>query len=66
LKILGNEEVIAINQDSLGIQASRIRRDVKTEGTFEVWGGDLSNNRYVVVFFNRGELDSLIEVDIRN
>jgi hypothetical protein len=39
LDILGNEELIAINQDSLGIQASRLRKDVKTEGTTEVWGG---------------------------
>lgn len=65
LTILGNEELIAINQDPLGIQASRIRRDVKTDGTFEVWGGELSNNRYVIVFFNRGEVDSDISVNLR-
>ena len=33
LSILGNEELIAINQDPLGIQASRIKRSVLLEGT---------------------------------
>jgi hypothetical protein len=47
--------LIAINQDPLGIQAERIRRDVKIDGTVEIWGGKLSENRYVLAFFNRGE-----------
>ena len=32
LEILGNEEVIAINQDSLGRQASRLTHDVYAHG----------------------------------
>ena len=63
---MGNEELIAINQDSLGVQASRVKRDVQTDGTTEVWGGPLSDNRYVLILFNRGEDKKNIFVSISN
>lgn len=50
MKILGNKKVIAINQDSLGVQAKKVRM----EGDIEIWGGPLSGYRTVVMLFNRG------------
>jgi alpha-galactosidase len=55
LTILGNTELIAINQDGLGKQGWRIRRDQNSTAFTEVWGGDLANSGFVVGFFNRGE-----------
>ncbi|URE33394.1 alpha-galactosidase [Musa troglodytarum] len=45
LAILGNEEVIAVNQDPLGVQAKKVRNDV--------WTAPLSGYRTVVVLLNR-------------
>jgi alpha-galactosidase len=55
LQILGNEEVIAINQDPLGRQADLLEREVHEIGFKEIWGGELSNSRYTLIFFNRAE-----------
>ncbi|KAF8397024.1 hypothetical protein HHK36_018662 [Tetracentron sinense] len=52
LEIVSNEEVIAVNQDSLGVQG----RKVSVAGTDEcsqVWAGPLSGNRLVVALWNR-------------
>ncbi|GMH10884.1 hypothetical protein Nepgr_012725 [Nepenthes gracilis] len=49
LNIVGNIEVIAVNQDHLGIQAKKVRNF----GRHEVWAGPLSGNRVVVLFVNR-------------
>ncbi|CAL9776424.1 unnamed protein product [Musa acuminata subsp. burmannicoides] len=49
LAILGNEEVIAINQDPLGVQAKKVRM----YGDSEVWAGPLSGYRTVVILLNR-------------
>uniref|UniRef100_A0A804KAY3 Alpha-galactosidase n=1 Tax=Musa acuminata subsp. malaccensis TaxID=214687 RepID=A0A804KAY3_MUSAM len=49
LAILGNEEVIAVNQDPLGVQAKKVRM----YGDSEVWAGPLSGYRTVVVLLNR-------------
>nr|GFD32342.1 alpha-galactosidase 1 [Tanacetum cinerariifolium] len=45
LDILGNKEVIAVNQDKLGVQAKKVRM----EGDLEVWAGPLSGYRVVVL-----------------
>ncbi|CAL9776865.1 unnamed protein product [Musa acuminata subsp. burmannicoides] len=45
----GNEEVIDVNQDPLGVQAKKVRMD----GDHEVWVGPLSGYRTVVVLLNR-------------
>jgi alpha-galactosidase len=49
--ILLNEEVIQIDQDSLGVQGHRVRR----EGGLEVWSKQLADGARAVVLFNRGE-----------
>ena len=50
LDILTNKEVIAVNQDPLGVQARRVRDD----GAHEVWMKPLSDGSRAVVLFNRG------------
>ncbi|OMO65116.1 Glycoside hydrolase, clan GH-D [Corchorus olitorius] len=49
LSILGNIEVIAVNQDPLGVQGRKIR----FKGGLEIWAGPLSRGRLVVVLWNR-------------
>jgi len=56
VSILLNDEVVAINQDPDGKQAVL----VDTQGTNQVWAGALSNNKCVVLLFNRGGDSSLI------
>ncbi|XP_054820279.1 alpha-galactosidase-like isoform X1 [Prosopis cineraria] len=48
-ELLSNKEVIAVNQDSLGVQG----RKVKSDAGLEVWAGPLSENRVAVVLWNR-------------
>ncbi|KAL4569996.1 hypothetical protein LXL04_025645 [Taraxacum kok-saghyz] len=54
--ILTNREVIAVNQDRLGVQAKKVRM----EGDLEVWAGPLSGYRVVVLLVNRGPATSLM------
>ncbi|KAK4428213.1 Alpha-galactosidase [Sesamum alatum] len=56
LGLLTNKEVIAINQDKLGIQGKKIKKD----GDLEVWGGPLSRNRIAIVLLNRGASQATI------
>lgn len=51
IDILTNTEVIAINQDKLGIQAFRYA----VEGDLETWVKPLSNDEWAVLFLNRGD-----------
>eukprot|EP01017_Pseudomicrothorax_dubius_P039211 TRINITY_DN5980_c0_g2_i2.p1 TRINITY_DN5980_c0_g2~~TRINITY_DN5980_c0_g2_i2.p1 ORF type:complete len:424 (+),score=73.45 TRINITY_DN5980_c0_g2_i2:71-1273(+) len=55
-RILLNRDLIAINQDELGISGRRIWK----KGDAEVWGGPLSGGAVAVIFFNRGELQETI------
>jgi alpha-galactosidase len=50
-EILLNKEVIAIDQDTLGLQARR----VKKVGDLEVWSKQLADGGRAVVLLNRGE-----------
>ena len=50
LRILTNKEVIAINQDKLGVQGSKR----KSENDLEVWAGPLEGGAVAVVLLNRG------------
>ncbi|XP_042501584.1 alpha-galactosidase isoform X2 [Macadamia integrifolia] len=50
LELLSNEEVIAVNQDKLGVQGKKAEKD----GDLEVWAGPLSFYRVAVVLWNRG------------
>lgn len=57
-EILLNREVIAVNQDALGIPGRRISR----EGNREVWVKPLSGGGRAVILFNRGESPEPISV----
>ncbi len=49
--VLTNKDVIAINQDKLGVQALKIFR----EKDFEIWVKPLEKNEWAILFLNRGE-----------
>jgi alpha-galactosidase len=49
--LLANDEVLAVNQDALGRQASRKAKDEQNE----VWAKDMSDGSRAVGLFNRGE-----------
>jgi alpha-galactosidase len=57
-EILTNRELIAIDQDKLGVQGSRIRDD----GDHEVWAKQLKDGSRAVVLFNRGAQKAEIKV----
>jgi alpha-galactosidase len=57
-EILTNKEVIAVNQDPLGRQARRVRKD----GDLEVWAKPLRDGNRAVVLFNRGSSEQSISV----
>jgi len=54
--ILSNSEVIAVNQDPLGVQGKKVNK----LGDLEVWAGPLSNNRIAVVLLNRSNSRTII------
>ena len=56
--ILINKEVIAVNQDPLGREGRRVRKD----GDQEVWAKQLSDGSRAVILFNRGAGESSINV----
>ncbi|KAM0949845.1 putative alpha-galactosidase [Dioscorea sansibarensis] len=58
-EILGNSEVIAVNQDGLGVQG----RKVKSNNGLEVWAGALSGGRVAVVLLNRSGSQASITAD---
>ncbi|KAK4579689.1 hypothetical protein RGQ29_029376 [Quercus rubra] len=51
-EILTNREVIAVNQDSLGVQGRKVNV-TGTDGCQQVWAGPLSGHRLVVALWNR-------------
>ena len=57
-EILTNKEVIAVDQDPLGMQG----RKVADTGPFEVWMKPLSNGGRAVILFNRGSTTAPISV----
>jgi alpha-galactosidase len=56
--ILLNREVIAVDQDPLGIQGRKVRDD----GPYEVWMKPLADGSRAVLLFNRGTEESSISV----
>jgi alpha-galactosidase len=50
LALLTHPEMIAIDQDPLGVQAERIKKD----GNVEIWQRDLADGSAAVALFNRG------------
>jgi alpha-galactosidase len=57
-EILTNREVIAVDQDSLGMQGRRVKRN----GELEVWAKQLADGGRAVVLFNRGQKAADISV----
>lgn len=58
LEILTNREVIAVNQDSLGIQGHKVRDD----GDYEVWSKLLKDSSIALILLNRGSKEKEIAV----
>jgi alpha-galactosidase len=56
--ILINKEVIAVNQDALGLQGRKVRDD----GDYEVWAKEMQDGSRAVVLFNRSAADAEISV----
>ena len=56
--ILTNREVIAVDQDALGVQGRKVRDD----GAEEVWARPLSGGAMAVALLNRGEQPVRIRV----
>jgi alpha-galactosidase len=50
-KIVGNREVIGINQDPLGVQALRFYN----QGTVEMWAKPMAGGEWALMILNRGE-----------
>jgi len=61
IALLTNREVIAIDQDSLGKQADRVR----AEGTQEIWARPLADGSKAVGLFNRFDWPQTIEFSFR-
>ncbi len=61
-EILTNKEVIAVDQDSLGKQGTR----VKDLGDLEVWSRVLADGSRAVALFNRGEKEAEISFEWRD
>jgi alpha-galactosidase len=58
--ILTNREVIAIDQDALGKQASRV---TGADSTREIWSRPLVDGGYAVAVFNRESTDKSMTID---
>ncbi|MCW3846193.1 glycoside hydrolase family 27 protein [Sphingomonas sp. LB-2] len=58
-EILLNKEVIAVDQDALGIQGRRVR----DEGDLEVWSRPLADGGRAVILFNRSAAPAEIAVN---
>ncbi|XP_051138453.1 alpha-galactosidase 3-like [Andrographis paniculata] len=61
LEILGNEEVIAVNQDPIGVQGRKVHAYGPDE-SYQVWAGPLSGQRLAVVLWNRGSEAAIVTV----
>ena len=57
-EILTNKEVIAVNQDALGMQGKRVGKD----GDKEVWVKQLKDGSRAVILFNRGASETEVGV----
>jgi len=58
-EIIGKREVIAINQDPLGVQALRFYN----QGTVELWAKPLANDEWAFMILNRGEAPLVYQYD---
>jgi alpha-galactosidase len=60
--ILTNDEVIAVDQDSLGIQGFKY----SSVDSLETWFKPLKNGEWAVCFFNRGDKPAEVNFDWKN
>jgi alpha-galactosidase len=60
LEILGNTEVIAINQDKLGVAGRVVEERPPDPVHLQVWAGPLSGGKVAVVLWNRGNVTAEI------
>jgi alpha-galactosidase len=58
LSLLTNDEVLEVNQDPLGRQASRVAQD--TDKQIEVWAKDLEDGSKAVGLFNRSDEETTV------
>lgn len=58
--LLSNDEVLEVNQDPLGKQATRLSQN----GAIEVWGKPLADGSWAVGIFNRGFLAAPASFDL--
>ena len=56
--ILTNKEIIAVNQDALGLQGRRVGKD----GNKEIWVKQLKDGSRAVILFNRGTAETEVSV----
>jgi alpha-galactosidase len=56
--ILTNKEVIAVDQDALGIQGRRVKKD----GDSEIWSKQMSDGSRAVILLNLGSTGTTIAV----
>ncbi|HEX4342626.1 MAG TPA: putative Ig domain-containing protein [Verrucomicrobiae bacterium] len=59
LSLLSNDEVLEVDQDALGRQASRVAQN----GNLEVWAKDMADGSKAVGLFNRGEASARVTVN---
>ncbi|CAI5487851.1 unnamed protein product [Closterium sp. Naga37s-1] len=64
MTILSTNEAIALNQDSLGVQAQRVQ--LSKESPVKVWVGSLSEGRKVVALVNHGGRSENVAVSWRD
>ena len=55
-EILTNKEVIAVDQDALGVQGRRVRKN----GDLEVWAKEMKDGSRAVILFNRSAAEAEI------
>jgi alpha-galactosidase len=53
LSILANKEVVAVNQDAMGVAGRLVEERPPYPEALQVWAGPLSNGRVAVVLWNR-------------
>jgi len=58
--ILTAPEVIAVNQDALGVQGHKVNSTAGPGGNLEVWAGPLTGNSYAVILLNRSNDSEMI------
>ena len=56
LSLLTNDEVLDVDQDPLGRQATRVAKD----GPLEIWAKDMADGSKAVGLFNRGEKEETV------